>query len=43
MNGTACVLFNLITEPTGMLIVYSEMDSEECYEECLFSPRVETN
>lgn len=41
MNGTACVLFNLITESVGMLIVYLQMEPVECLEECLFSPRVE--
>lgn len=43
MNGTACVLLNLITESVGMLAVYSQMELVECFEECLFSLRVETN
>lgn len=32
MNGTACGLFNLITERVGMLVVYSQMEEEECFE-----------
>lgn len=43
MNGTACVLFNPITERVGMPIVYLSMASVECLKECLFSPRAGTD
>lgn len=41
VNGSAGVLFNLISECVGVLIVYLQTESVECLEECLWSPGLE--
>lgn len=41
VNGTAGVLFNLISECVGVLIVCLQTESVECSEECLWSPGLE--
>lgn len=32
VNGTACLLFNLVTENSGMLVVFLQTEPEECFE-----------